>query len=141
MAIGYDPQIRSVILNLIRSRDESRVRLALDLLGDAPQDFVIREPEFVVDALEVAGGLGSELCMQVRAGLHSSAEFGFRSRSVGVDDPNEVALREGAKVIANRYPEGSNVRGFYLEVAQRANRRLESDRQDDLSLQDPRSWS
>lgn len=141
MAAGYDPQIRSVILDLISSRTESRVRLARDLLNDAPQDFVIREPEFVIDALEAAAGLESELRIQVLAGLHGSAEYGMRSRSVGIDDPNEVALRDGAKVIADRYPEGSTVRGFYLEVAQRATRRLESERQDDLSLRDPRSWS
>lgn len=141
MAAGYDPQIRSVILDLISSRTESRVRLARDLLNDAPQDFVIREPEFVVDALEAAAGLESELRIQILAGLHGSAEYGIRSRSVGIDDPNEVALRDGAKVIADRYPEGSTVRGFYLEVAQRATRRLESERQDDLSLRDPRSWS
>lgn len=141
MAIGYDPQIRSVILDLIRSRAESRVRLARDLLSNAPQDFVIREPEFVVDALEAAGALESELRIQVFAGLHGSAEYGMRTRSVGVDDPNEVALRDGAKVIADRYPEGSTVRDFYLEVAQRATRRLESERQDDLSLRDPRSWT
>jgi len=141
MAAGYDPQIQSVILDLISSRTENRVRLARDLLNDAPQDFVIREPGFVVDALEAAGGLESELCVHVRAGLHGSAEYGMRSRSVGVDDPNEVALRDGARVIADRYPEGSTVRGFYLDVAQRATRRLESERQDDLSLRDPRSWS
>lgn len=141
MAAGYDPQIQSVILDLISSRTENRVRLARDLLNDAPQDFVIREPEFVVDALEAAAGLESELRIQVLAGLHGSAEYGTRSRSVGVDDPNEVALRDGARVIADRYLEGSTVRGFYLEVAQRATRRLESERQDDLSLRDPRSWS
>lgn len=141
MAKGYDQQIRSVILDLIRSRDESRVRLAGDLLDDAPQDFVIREPEFVVDALEAAGGLETKLRIQVLGGLHGSAEYGMRSRSVGADDPHEVALRDGAKVIADRYPEGSTVRGFYLEVMQRATCRLESERQDDLSFRDPRSWS
>lgn len=141
MTIGYDPQIRSVILDLIRSRDESRVRLARDLLTDAPQDFVIREPEFVVDALEAAAGLESELRIHVLAGLHGSAEYGMRSRSVGVDDPNEVALRDRAKVLAGRSAEGPTVRGFYLEVAQRATRRLESERQDDRSLRDPRLWS
>ena len=141
MATGYDPQIRSVILDLVGSRDECRVRLARDLLNAAPQDFVIREPEFVVDALEAAGGLESDLCVHVLAGLHGSAEYGMRSRSVGVDDPNEVALRDGAMVISDRFPEGSTVRGFYLEVAQRASRRLESERQDDRNLRDLRSWS
>ena len=141
MAIGYDPQVRSMILDLVRSRTEGKVRLARDLLNEAPQDFVIREPEFVVDAFEAASGLEPELRVHVLAGLHGSAEYGMRSRSVGVDDPNEVALRDGAMVIADGYPEGSTIRSFYLEVAQRAASRLELERRDDQSLRDPRSWN
>lgn len=140
MVAGYDPQIKLVILKLIRSCDAARLRLARDLLDEAPQDFVLREPEFVTEALEAAGGLNLELSNYVRWGLHGSAEYGTRSRSIGVDDPHEVALRDGAKLIAGRYSEGSTVRDFYLEVAERASRRIESERQDDLSLRDPRSW-
>lgn len=140
MAAGYDPQIQSVILGLIRSSDEDRLRLARHLLNEAPHDFVMREPEFVSDALKAAAELDSKLGIQVRAGLHGSAEYGMRSRSIGVDDPQEVALRNGATAIAGRYPEGSIARDFYLEVAHGASRRLDSEREDDLSLRDPRTW-
>nr|WP_263970273.1 restriction endonuclease [Gulosibacter chungangensis] len=140
MANDFDAQFRSVIFNLIRSREENRIRLARNLLNDAPQDFVIREPEFVADVLEVAGELESDLRIQVFLGLHGSAQFGMRSRTIGVDDPNEIALCDGANVIADRYSEGSTVRDFYLEVVQRATCRLESNRQNDLSRNDPRSW-
>ncbi len=76
----------------------------------------------------------------VIAGLHGSAEFGMRSRSVGVDDPEEVALRDEAAATAQRYPVGSSPRKFYEDVAKYASRRLQAERLDDRSLDDPRTW-
>jgi len=68
--------------------------------------------DLVEELLEEAHQMPESLGRHVIAGLHGSAEFGMRSRSVGVDDPEEVALRDEAAATAQRYPVGSSPRKF-----------------------------
>ncbi|SDP76837.1 Restriction endonuclease [Arthrobacter sp. ok909] len=140
MLSGYRDEAKALLRRLITSRDEQRVNLANSLLDGAPHNFVIRETQFVEELLEEAHQMPESLGRHVIAGLHGSAEFGMRSRSVGVDDPEEVALRDEATATAQRYPEGSPIRLFYEDVAQYASHRLHAERLDDRSLEDPRTW-
>jgi transcriptional regulator with XRE-family HTH domain len=140
MLAGYEDEAKALLRRLIGSRDEERVKLANTVLDEAPHNFVIREIQFVVELLEEAHRMPESLGRQVIAGLHGSAEFGMHSRSVGVDDPEEVALRDEATATAERYPKGSPVRNFYEDVARYASRRLRAERLDDRSLDDPRTW-
>lgn len=136
----YDEEILALLLRLIRSNDQRRVRLASDLLNKAARDFAITELDFVTEAIGMTQSMEPKLARLVLAGLHGTAEFGMRSRSIGVDDPGEVALRDGALLLAAKQPTGSPIAMFYNEVAARATRRLESERADDLSLEQPRRW-
>jgi len=140
MLSGYGNQAKSLIRRLTTSREEQRVKLANRILDEAPHDFVLREPEFVSELIEAAHQMPEPLGRRVIAGLHGSAEFGMGSRSVGVDDPKEVALRDEAEAMAQRYPETSPTRKFYEEVSKYASHRLHSERADDRSLEDPRAW-
>jgi hypothetical protein len=140
MVDGFQEDAQSLIGRLIRTREKPQIELARSLLYEAPRDFVIREQEFVVELVEDAYLMPESLREHVIAGLHGSAEYGMRSRSVGVDDPVEVALRDEAKAISALYAEGSPIHRFYEEASLRASRRLDSERADDRSLTDPRAW-
>jgi transcriptional regulator with XRE-family HTH domain len=136
---GNDAQ--ALVLGLIRSRDEPRVKLANRILDQGPRNLVIREPAFVANVVETAQLLPDGLAQRVYAGLHGSAEYGMHSRSVGADDPSEIALRDGARSIADRLPGGSALRRFYEDVAKYASARLADERADDASLREPRQWN
>lgn len=140
MLSGYADAAKSLLRRLVASREEGQIRLASALLDEAPHNFVIREPEFVAELIEDAHQMPARLASVVIAGLHGSAEYTKRSRSIGTDDPEELALREGASAIAQQYPEGSTVCRFYEDVAARASRRIQSEREDDEALRDPRPW-
>jgi transcriptional regulator with XRE-family HTH domain len=140
MLAGYQDEAKSLIRRLIRSRDEECVKLANVILNEAPHNFVIKEIQFVEELLEEAHQMPQSLARQIVAGLHGSAEFGMRSRSVGIDDPEEVSLRDKATATAQRYAIGSPARHFYENVAKYASRRLQAERLDDRSLEDPRTW-
>jgi hypothetical protein len=131
----------ALALTLIRSRDEPRVKLANRVLDQGPRHLVLREPEFVAEVVEAAQQLPEALAKRVYAGLHGSAEYGMHSRSVGADDPAEVALRDGARSIADRLPKGSALRAFYEDVARYASSRMAAERADDASMREPRQWS
>ncbi len=137
---GYTEPARLLLRELIASREEARIRLASAILDDAPPNFVVRAPDFVADLVEDATQMPEQMARLVIAGLHGSAEHAFRSRTIGSDDPEELALRDGALAMAQQYSEGSAIRKFYEEVASRASRRILSEREDDRELKDPRHW-
>jgi hypothetical protein len=130
MLSNFGSEAKSLIRRLIYSQDEQMVRLANLLLDAAPHNFVIRDPEFVAELTEKAHQMPKSLSRLVVSGLHGSAEYAMRSRSVGVDDPEEIALRDETTAIAQRYPVGSPPRRFYEEAANRASGRLVAERMD-----------
>ena len=137
---SYDEEVLALILRLIRSHDQRRVRLASRLLCEAPRDFVTTEIDFVAEAVGIAQQIEPEMDRLVLSGMHGSAEFGMHSRAIGIDDPEEVALRDRALALAATQPASSPIAAFYNDVAARAARRLEAERVDDLSLEEPRRW-
>ena len=140
MFAGFEDDQLAVLLGLIQTQQPDRVALVRSVLSGAPRDFVLRAPTFVAEAIEAASALPSSLERDVILGLHGSAEYGSHSRSIGADDPEEVALKTGAELLALQFDAGSAVRRFYEDVATLATARIESERQDDASLRNPRRW-
>lgn len=116
----YSEEVLMIFKRLIGDGGENEIRLVRDLISDAPRTFVVDHTEFVVEAIQIAEGRGTDITASVVAGLHGSAEYGMRSRTVGDDDPEEVSLQDRANTIAIAHPEGSTVRSFYEAVAARA---------------------
>jgi hypothetical protein len=136
----FDAEVLSVVSALIASRDESQIGLAVRLLSKAGHGFLRSNVQFVADTLAIIDGYPDEWVQRVRAGLRGTAVYGMRSRTVGEDDPAEVALRDDALEIARSFPEGSAAHSLYTEVSIAAARRLAEERDDDRRLADPRRW-
>ncbi|WP_146080255.1 helix-turn-helix domain-containing protein [Pseudoclavibacter sp. RFBG4] len=135
-----DAEALMVLLDLIRSEDSARIRLAADLLQHAHRHFVLEHPDFVDAALAAVGNVDEGTARALIRGLHGPAVYGTRSRTIGVDDPDEIALRDGAQALAQRHPMNSRVRSFYEDVSRLAADRIEEERVDDKSLWEPRRW-
>ncbi|TQL42615.1 transcriptional regulator with XRE-family HTH domain [Leucobacter komagatae] len=135
-----DAETLTVLLELIRSEDSAEIRLAVDLLQHAHRHFVLEHPGFVETALSVAGHADEATARVLIRGLHAPAIYGTWSRTIGVDDPEEIALRDGAYALAQRHPMNSRVRSFYEDVSRLADNRIEEERVDDKSLWEPRRW-
>ncbi|UOQ58768.1 helix-turn-helix domain-containing protein [Leucobacter allii] len=140
MFADYEDDQLAVLLSLIKTQQQERIALVRSILNGAPHDLVLRAPTFVAEAIEAASALSSPLERDVILGLHGSAEYGSYSRSIGADDPEELALKVGAELLALKFDTGSAMRRFYDDVATRAAARIESERQDDASLRIPRRW-
>lgn len=137
---ALDTQAFAVLLDLIRSNDGVRIRLAVELLHHANRHFVLEHPDFVEATIKIAQDVDEDTRRVLIYGLHGPAVYGMRSRAIGVDDPDEVALRDGAAALAQRHPTNSCVRSFYEDVARQATRRLEEERDGDKSIWEPRRW-
>jgi transcriptional regulator with XRE-family HTH domain len=136
----FDAEVLAVFLDLLRTKEERRIRLVEDLLQYASRRFVLENATFVEEAIKITQDLTPDTRRRVFHGLHSPTLYGSYSRSVGQDDPVEIAIRDGASEIAKNHPEGSPVRSFYEDVARRASERLVEERDDDQSLRETRRW-
>jgi transcriptional regulator with XRE-family HTH domain len=136
----YDVEVQTVLLELLRSSDLEKVRVASALLSKAERDFVVENSGFIAEAVATAQLCDPEQSRLIYAGLHGSATFGEHIRTVGDDDPVDIKLRDIAKDFARRQTSGSALAAFYEEVAARATRRLESERTDDVEMERPRRW-
>ncbi|MEJ3403832.1 helix-turn-helix domain-containing protein [Rathayibacter sp. YIM 133350] len=140
VAGAIDSEVLAVLLDLVRSGNDNRALLAARLMQNATPRFVLENAEFVEEVLKAAESLDEDSRRSLRHGLHSPALYGMRSRSVGVDDPEDVALRDGALAVAARHPSGSPARSFYEEVATYAEQRLRDERISDRSFWETRRW-
>lgn len=137
----FDAEVFGVLLGLIRTKEDHRIRLAEALLQHASRQFVLENRAFVEEAIKIAQDLAPESKRRLIHGLHAPALYGSGSRTVGEDDPGETALRDGATMLAKRHPDGSPVRSFYEDVAQWASDRLLEERTRDYqSHLETRRW-
>jgi hypothetical protein len=138
--ISLDTQVLGLLSDMIRSGDPKRIQLASSLLRHGPRHFVLQHTAFVEEAIGIAELLDNRTQSTLMHGLHSSALYGSWCRSIGTDDPDQVALRDGAAAIAERHPINSRVRSFYEYVAERAYKSVQEERDDDRSFGEPRRW-
>lgn len=136
----FDAEVLSILLDLIRTREDRRIQLVEDLLQNAPRRFVLENAGFVEEAIRIAQDLAPISKRRVIHGLTASFLYGSYSRTVGADDPDDIALRDGAIELAKHHPEGSPVRYFYEDVAQSASKRITEERISDQSLWETRQW-
>ena len=137
---SFDEEVLTLILSLMRSGTEREVGLAASLLGQAERTLVLSEPQFVEQAVAIAQTLGSELAERITQALHRAAAYGWGSRTVGEDSPEEIALIKGATVLADKLPAGTPVHDFYVTVAKHARSRMNSERAHDAQLYERRRW-
>lgn len=140
MLSGHQEEAKYCIRKLVLSGDDGRLRLASSMLEDLPRDFVIKERQYVAALLEQTEQMPESLARFVIGGLHGSAEHGSAPRIVGHDDPEDMKLRSEATTICQILKEGSVVRQFYEEVARRASRRMEEERDSDSRFRERRLW-
>ena len=136
----FDAEVFGVLLDLIRTKDDKRIQLVEDLLQHAPRHFVLENTDFVEETIRIAQDLTPDSKRHLIHGLHAPVLYGTYSRTVGTDDPNEIALRDGAAELAKHHPEGSPIRAFYEDVAQSASQRIAEERVHDQSLRETRQW-
>ncbi len=137
---SFDQEVLTLILSLLRAGTEPEVRLAASLLDHAEQSLVLEQPQFVEQVITIVQTLPQELGERATRALHSAAAYGWKSRTVGKDNPDEVALAEGARALAAGYPEGTPAHDFYSTVATWAKARMTSDRENDKQLDERRRW-
>lgn len=130
----YDGEVLTTLATLVESNDEAKIELAGELLSKAPQDFVVRNVEFVTQSLAASESYPKKWAQRIRSGLHGAAIFGMRSRTVGEDDPADVRLKDDAVKVAASLPAGSAGRQFYTEVSDGAEARLKESRDEDREL-------
>ncbi len=127
----FNSDVSSSLIQLICSGDGASINLAGELLRVAPSDFVIRNVPFVEQSLTACESYPEEWTQLIVTGLQDAGRYHVRSRSVGVDDPATVQLRDEAFAIAEHLPLASSARRFYEEVANSAAKELDSDRSRD----------
>ena len=137
---SFDQEVLTLILSLLRTGTEPEVRLAASLLDHADQSLVLQEPQFVEQAITIVQTLPPKLGERVSRALHSAAVHDWGSRSVGEDNPQEVALMKGARALAAGYPAGTPAHNFYTTVAEWAQSRMISERERDAQLYERRRW-
>ncbi|WP_239463976.1 restriction endonuclease [Glutamicibacter protophormiae] len=140
VARHFDAEVLTILLDLIRTREDRRIQLVENLLQNAPRRFVLENAAFVEDAIRIAQDLAPLSKQRVINGLIASFLYGSYSRTVGADDPDDIALRDGATELAKNHPEGSLVRCFYEDVARRASNRIAEERLSDQSHWETRQW-
>lgn len=140
VAGNFDAEVLSILLDLIRTREDRRIHLVADLLQNASRRFVLENAGFVEEAIRIAQDLAPVSKRHVIQGLSASFLYGSYSRTVGADDPDDIALRDGAIELAQYHPEGSPVRCFYEDVAQKASQRISEERLSDQFLWETRHW-
>ncbi len=136
----FDEEVLTLILSLMRSGTDREVDLAASLLGQAERTLVLSEPQFVEQALTIAQALNLELAERIIQALHRAAAYGWGSRKVGVDNPEELALIRGAEALADKLPAGTPLHEFYVTVAEYARSRMNSERARDAQLYERRRW-
>lgn len=133
-------EVLALVLELFKSGEKDRLSIAGMLLGEASRHFVIEQRQFVADAVAIAADLPEEPRRSILHSLHSPSIYGIRSGSVGVDDPEEAALRDAARNIAAELPDGTGLRAFYEDASGMAGQRIIEDRARDLEMFDTRQW-
>lgn len=140
VVVTLSAEVLEVLMEQIQSGERERIALAADQLQHANQLFVIENPEFVEESIRASQSMDEELGRKLMYALHTPAWSGFRSRAIGVDDPEELKLRDQAQALAMNYPEESSLRSFYTEVSRLASQRIQDERDDDKSVWELRRW-
>ena len=116
---GSDASLK-VLNEWINSGDAHRIKSAAHLLEGAPPMFVFKQTEFVSNLLECAHAESLDCYLSVTGSLASCTLSGSRSGTPGQPMPQDVAMKNQASEIANKFDAGSATHGFYMLLAESA---------------------
>lgn len=116
---------RTVRRRWIESGTSAGVRRALNSFGAAEPEALFEHEAEVIALLRAARRLGPEEFDRVKNSLSSLASHGTRVGSPGQPYPRDVAIRDRARGLADKYSPDTMEGGFYREVADAMDRTME----------------
>ena len=121
----------------INSGDPTMIESAARLVSGAPPGFVFKHVDFVANLLERAHTADLGCYQRVTGRLVGCAMFGTRSGTAGQPMPQDVAIRDQASLVADRFDPGSPSHRFYALLADSAEKSIRDDllRDEELSEQ------
>ena len=119
----------------ISSGSGDRIKAAALLVSSADPSFAFKHVGFVSNLLERAQAASYDCYQSVSSNLARSALSGIRSGTPGLPMPEDVAMRDQAAAVANRFDSGSPTFRFYDSLAKsaEANIRYQLLRDEELS--------
>ncbi len=127
----FHPTSLSILQEWIDSDECPKIVAAIQLLQEAPEDFIFKHEKFVISALEKAYAAGGDCYAQVASGLSHSVRFGLRSGASGQPFPQDVTLRDKAIEVRKRHNAGSLGYRFYDELAKLAENKIHQAQRED----------
>jgi hypothetical protein len=97
----------------IQMSDPARLISAVSLFSRAPSDFVFEHPEVVERTLNAAAKMGHDSLRAARRGFAASARSSTKMGRVLQPMPQDLEMRDRARKMVIRYPEGSPTRTFF----------------------------
>jgi hypothetical protein len=97
----------------IQISDPAMLISAVNLFSHAPSDLVFEHPEVVERTLNAAAKMGDDALRAARRGLAASARSSTKMGRVLQPMPQDLELRDRARGMLTRYPEGSPTRTFF----------------------------
>ena len=104
----------------ISSGSGDRIKAAALLVSNADPSFAFKHVGFVSNLLERAQAASYDCYQSVSSNLDRSALSGIRSGTPGLPMPEDVAMRDQAAAVANRFDSGSPTFRFYDSLAKSA---------------------
>lgn len=135
-----DESVLTVLREGLASPVSSGVPAVTILLGKAPRELVLGNPDFVALALESAARYGKDALRAMRGSLWSAVVSGIRSGAPGQPFQEDIDQRDRAEAIAATYPAGSLPADFYTSLKMSAEDSIRHSLDGDERRGDGRDW-
>jgi len=113
ISMNYSQASLSILQEWVSPGDTTRIKAVAYLLEHASQDFILSNEDFIVNLLEHAYAAGHECFQAITSIIEKIAFHETRMGIAGQPFPQDVALRDKAAAIRERYSIGSPPYQFY----------------------------
>ena len=121
ISAGFESAGSLEVLNeWINSGSDDKIKSAAVLVSSADPAFVFEHIEFTSNLLERAHAANHDCYQSVISSLARSALSGTRSGTPGQPFPEDVAMKDQARVVAGKFNAGSPTHRFYTSLAESA---------------------
>lgn len=120
ISASYGPIALEVLSEWVDSGDEKKITGVSRLLSNAPANFAFTNVAFVEHVLNQSANTGEECYAHVCTYLYNSVNAGVHTRSIGQPSPEDIAVRDRARAIADTLMVGSPAHKFYDDLAKEA---------------------
>jgi len=131
VSAGIDATALAVLDEWVVDTEPAKLRAVGALLRDAPRSFVFTQTDFVTRLLETASRAGRDTYDRIVSDLYGSATQGIRHGTPGQPYPEDVAMRDSAAAMAERFRDQPAVRDFYEAIVKHADSSIERSLLDD----------